>query len=96
MLAKFIKILITPQANQEYSEEQKKDFNKYHQRDIFNSLVSVYENSILQFWSRYFLFHCSHICYIFFLFFSLFYKKPGPSINNHYGVFIQIIPSNQE
>lgn len=47
MLAKFIKILITPQANPEHVEEQKKDFNKYHQRDIFNNLVSVYGNFIL-------------------------------------------------
>lgn len=47
MLAEFIKILITPQANPEYSEKQKKDFNKYHQCDIFNSLLSVYGNFIL-------------------------------------------------
>lgn len=47
MLAKFIKILIALQANPERGEEQKKDFNKYHQCDISNSLVSVYRNFIL-------------------------------------------------
>lgn len=46
MLAKFIKILITPQANPKHCEEQKKDLKK-KERDIFHHLVSVYRNFIL-------------------------------------------------